>query len=121
MKNIFSRTSPASGSPSNPHVHLSTLRFCGCLFFGSVFRKKVFKKVQIFFLPLMFLTGCTPYTTEFRCPIGQGLPCHSMTQVHSSLAGVLAGQAVQEGMNPSSQLYLPPQSAPLIEKEPFES
>jgi hypothetical protein len=71
---------------------------------------------KLLFLPLILLTGCTPYTTEFRCPIGQGLPCHSMSQVHSSLAGTGV-----TSMGETSQIYLPPQSAPLIAKEASES
>ena len=64
-------------------------------------------------LALAPMVGCTPYTTEFRCPIGQGMSCRSMSQVHDAVSsGVFSGHAIQgEKSGTQPQLYFPPQSS----------
>ena len=66
-------------------------------------------KLYFALIPAGLLASCTPYTTEFRCPIGQGMSCRSMSQVHEAVqSGAIADQA-DNGVK-SHQLYFPPQS-----------
>ena len=55
------------------------------LFLGQRFGEKI-----AFLKPLMcvwccLVAGCTPYRTTFKCPIGSGYPCQSMSYVHEQV------------------------------------
>lgn len=48
-------------------------------------------------LSLLGMGGCTSYHTAFDCPVGQGLPCASLSTVNKRLdAGDLLEEPLQE-------------------------
>lgn len=64
---------------------------------------------KLIWIPLVLapMVGCTPYATDFRCPIGQGMSCRSMSEVHEALEAT--GEIPDPLSQNRGQFYYPPQ------------
>ena len=55
----------------------------------------------------IFLVGCSSYKDDFRCPVGEGYACHSMSYVHDQVS---KEKLRDEGKaDKKFEIYYPPQ------------